>query len=89
MSFEDINTFLDGAIRNRISVRLIAEQHITVSHALSNPPRDGKEVGVIDTRCSPKEMVDVCGSFVSDLCIATLGTSPKIVIDGHLDASFA
>jgi 26S proteasome regulatory subunit T1 len=89
MSFEDINAFLDGAIRNRISVRLIAEQHIAVTHALSNPPRDGKEVGVIDTKCSPKEMVDICGSFVSDLCMATLGSSPTIVIDGYPDANFA
>ncbi|KAH6918828.1 P-loop containing nucleoside triphosphate hydrolase protein [Coprinopsis sp. MPI-PUGE-AT-0042] len=89
MSFEDINAFLDGAIRNRISVRLIAEQHIAVTHALSDPPREGKEVGVIDTKCSPKEMVDVCGSFVSDLCMATLGSSPRIVIDGYPEAHFA
>ncbi|EFI28422.1 atypical/PDHK/BCKDK protein kinase [Coprinopsis cinerea okayama7 len=89
MSFEDINAFLDGAIRNRISVRLIAEQHIAVTRALHDPPQDGKDVGVIDTRCSPKEMVDVCGSFVGDLCRATLGSAPEIVVDGYPEATFA
>lgn len=39
--------------------------------------------------CSPKEMIGVCGSFVSDLCEATLGASPQIVIDGDADATFA
>jgi len=31
----------------------------------------------------------MCGSFVADLCEATLGSSPSIVIDGHADAAFA
>jgi len=30
-----------------------------------------------------------CGSFVKELCSATMGTSPEIVIDGSLDATFA
>lgn len=34
-------------------------------------------------------MIGVCGSFVSDLCEATLGASPHIVIDGDADATFA
>ncbi|KAJ3517786.1 hypothetical protein NLJ89_g278 [Agrocybe chaxingu] len=37
MSPTQISDFLDGAIRNRISVRLIAEQHIAVSQALNYP----------------------------------------------------
>ncbi|GLB35191.1 putative 26S proteasome subunit P45 [Lyophyllum shimeji] len=89
MSPTQISNFLDGAIRNRISVRLIAEQHIALSQALENPDANSSHVGVVDLECSPKAMVKMCGSFVSDLCEATLGTSPSIVINGHTDATFA
>lgn len=30
-----------------------------------------------------------CGSFVTELCNATMGMSPEIVIDGDPDATFA
>ncbi|TFK42821.1 hypothetical protein BDQ12DRAFT_696253 [Crucibulum laeve] len=89
MSPVQISNFLDGAIRSRISVRLIAEQHIVVSQTLNNPDTDPTHVGVVDMQCSPKAMINMCGSFVSELCEATLGASPNIVIDGHPTATFA
>ncbi|THH15882.1 hypothetical protein EW146_g4669 [Bondarzewia mesenterica] len=90
MSSEQITGFLDAAIRNRIAVRLIAEQHIALSQALQDPARFNDEyVGVVHMKCSPREMIRMCGSFVSELCEASLGASPPIVIDGHPDATFA
>jgi 26S proteasome regulatory subunit T1 len=89
MSPKQISDFLDGAIRNRISVRLIAEQHIAVSQALDNPNDPSAYVGIVDVDCSPKDMIKMCGSFVTDLCEATLGSSPPILIDGYTDATFA
>ena len=89
MSPQEISDFLDGVIRNRISVRLIAEQHIKVSQALKQPSNLAASVGVVDLRCSPRAMIQMCGLFVADLCEATLGSSPSIVIDGHADATFA
>ncbi|KAH9857781.1 26S proteasome subunit P45 [Lenzites betulinus] len=89
---EQISEFLDSTIRNRIAVRLIAEQHIAISRDLARGDGDGgggSHLGVVDLACSPKEMIGVCGSFVSDLCEATLGASPPIVIDGDADATFA
>ncbi|KAJ7273396.1 atypical/PDHK/BCKDK protein kinase [Mycena rebaudengoi] len=83
-----VSTFLDGAIRNRISVRLIAEQHIAISHALEDSGHRA-QVGVVDLRCSPSKMIRMCESYVAELCAATLGTSPSIVIDGLSDATFA
>lgn len=70
-------------------MRLIAEQHIALSQALNNPSKDPCHVGVVNMQCSPKAMVNMCGSFVSELCEATLGVRPPIVIDGHVDATFA
>ncbi|KAG5341989.1 hypothetical protein C0989_006138 [Termitomyces sp. Mn162] len=89
MSPTQVSNFLDGAIRNRISVRLIAEQHIALSQALENPHADTSRVGVVDLQCSPKAMINMCGSFVSELCEATFGASPPLVIDGHTSATFA
>jgi len=89
MSPKQISDFLDGAIRNRISVRLIAEQHIAVSHALNHPNDPSAYVGTVDMHCSPNSMIKMCGSFVTELCEATLGASPPLVIDGYSDATFA
>ncbi|KAJ8463292.1 hypothetical protein ONZ45_g17631 [Pleurotus djamor] len=90
MAPTQVSTFLDGAIRNRISVRLIAEQHIALYHAfVTSEEADPSCTGVIDMSLSPQKMVNMCGSFVSDLCEASLGVSPKIEISGDVGATFA
>ncbi|EGN96133.1 hypothetical protein SERLA73DRAFT_76126 [Serpula lacrymans var. lacrymans S7.3] len=89
MSPTQISSFLDGAIHNRVSVRLIAEQHIALSQALQRSSGHTSHDGVVDMACSPANMVKMCGTFVSELCEATLGASPVIVIDGHPEARFA
>ena len=90
MSSEAIGRFLDGAIRNRIAVRLIAEQHIVLSRALHNPEQaNATDVGIVNMALSPVEMIRMCASFVSELCEATLGAAPQVVIDGATDATFA
>lgn len=90
MSSEQISNFLDAAIRNRIAVRLIAEQHIVLSHALQNPEQaNNSYVGIINMALSPVEMIRMCGSFVSELCEGSLGAAPSIIIDGATEATFA
>ncbi|GJJ12022.1 hypothetical protein Clacol_006262 [Clathrus columnatus] len=89
MSSNDISDFLNHAIRSRIAVRLIAEQHIALSHALRESGLEVlQDTGVVDMHCSPAQMVRMCSKFVADLCEATLGISPTIVVDGHVDATF-
>jgi hypothetical protein len=91
MSPNQISNFLDGAIRNRISVRLIAEQHIALSRALKTTLERNSVThnGIVNMKCSPSDMIRMCGSFVSELCDATLGISPPLRIDGHKDATFS
>ncbi|KAI6019718.1 branched-chain alpha-ketoacid dehydrogenase kinase [Pisolithus orientalis] len=91
MSPAQISNFLDGAIRNRISVRLIAEQHIALSRVLEAQSELGptSHYGIVDVACSPAAVIKMCGEFVSELCEATLGAAPTIVIDGHPDTTFA
>jgi len=89
MSPEEITSFLDSAIRNRLAVRLIAEQHIALSRALHDGGEKTKEyIGVVHLACSPKQMIRMCGSFVSELCEATFGSAPEIIIDGDVNATF-
>ncbi|KAI9456219.1 hypothetical protein BJY52DRAFT_1204797 [Lactarius psammicola] len=89
MSSEQISNFLNAAIRNRIAVRLIAEQHIVLSRALQDPEQAKTNIGVVNMSLSPVEMIRMCASFVSELCEATLGAAPPVVIDGVTDATFA
>ena len=90
MSPTQISHFLDGAIRNRISVRLIAEQHIALSQALEVQRHVGvTHYGIVDMACSPAAMVNMCGAFVSELCEATLGAAPALIVDGDQDTTFA
>ncbi|THU87109.1 hypothetical protein K435DRAFT_355239 [Dendrothele bispora CBS 962.96] len=94
---DQINVFLDGAIRNRILVRLIAEQHIALPSAFPNCPPHFLILSCIDLffldvlgrrySINPylplSQMVRTSGSFVSELYGATLGASSRIVTDGH------
>ena len=89
MSSEQVSNFLNAAIRNRIAVRLIAEQHIVLSRALQDPEQANTNIGVVNMSLSPVEMIRMCASFVSELCEATLGAAPPVVIDGVTDATFA
>ena len=88
MSSEQISNFLDGAIRNRIAVRLIAEQHIALTRALTDRSTSSDHLGVIHMSCSPLKMIRMCGSFVTDLCDATFGCSPELIVDGDINATF-
>lgn len=90
MTPEEISTFLDAAIHNRIAVRLLAEQHIAISRDLAHPELASEDhIGVVHMRCSPASMIRMCSSWVSELCEATLGASPEVIIDGDVDATFA
>ena len=40
-------------------------------------------------KCSPTQMVKMCSKYVGDLCEATLGASPNLVVEGDVDAAFA
>ena len=88
MSPTATSEFLDDIIRSRIAVRLIAEQHIAISHSLRSPHDGTRDVGVVHKKTSPKDMINMCARFVSELSDATLGASPKLILEGDVDATF-
>lgn len=91
MPTEQISSFLDKAIRNRISVRLIAEQHITLSQALSHHEAslDTPQPGIVDIACCPAKLVTTCAKFVAELCEATYGAVPEVILEGFEEATFS
>ncbi|THH03716.1 hypothetical protein EW145_g6061 [Phellinidium pouzarii] len=89
MSPGAVSDFLDSTIRNRIAVRLIAEQHIALTWALGRSLHYSIHDGVVNMTCSPVEMIKACSLFVGEMCEATFGVHPNVVIDGHLDTTFA
>ncbi|MBW0498642.1 hypothetical protein O181_038357 [Austropuccinia psidii MF-1] len=81
---EKIDSFLDRAIHSRISLRLIAEQHLT----LSKPTQelDPTKIGIVDQQLQVKKVLDSVLNFVDELCQATYDISPEWLIDGQVDA---
>jgi len=95
MNQADISNFLNGAIRSRISIRLIAEQHIALTRALRDLMQERESQreapsfsGIVDSECSAANMINTCGNFVRDLCEATFGVAPAIQLEGMTDAKF-
>lgn len=88
MSPMAISEFLDSTIRNRITVRLIAEQHIALSRALNGRTGLTEQHGVVSYTCSPADMINACSLFVGELCEATYGVHPRLEIDGHTAVTF-
>lgn len=87
MTSASISAALDEIIRSRIAVRLIAEQHIALSHNIRTPD-DSRTVGILDKTTSPRDMIKMCAKFVGELSDATLGASPRLVLEGDVDATF-
>lgn len=81
LSAEQIGSFLDKAIRARLSIRLLAEQHIALTKG-----SESTKIGIVDTQLNVRDLIDRSARFVSDLCHGTYGTSPDWIIKGDLDA---
>ena len=83
--------FLDDIITSRIGVRLVAEQHVSLTQTLAATgiePENNTRIGVVDLECSPERMIQMCASFVNSLSDATFGVSPPLMIDGIVGANF-
>lgn len=89
MTSSAISTFLNGAIHSRIGIRLIAEQHMALSHAFATgKTATPHSVGIIDTRVNAYDLIKQDSEFVDELCESTLGEKPDINIEGDREATF-
>lgn len=95
---------LDEALiygRQRISRRVIAEQHIALTETFHSPwhfpdakptyDPNAEFVGEVFLKCNVREVVGDCGRRAKRLAAEAYGSQcvlPEITLDGHLDATF-
>jgi len=93
---DDMDAFVNGTLRARISRRVIAEQHLALTDTYNSPghsPHPSSEndfVGEVLLRCNAEEVIQGCGKFAQQVCRdATPGIAvPEINVRGHLKATF-
>lgn len=93
---DQMDAFVHGMLRARISRRVIAEQHLALTDTYNSPghsPHPSSEndfVGEVLLRCNAEEIVRGCGDFASQACRDSSegGVVPQINIRGHLGATF-
>lgn len=82
----------------RISRRVIAEQHLSLTETYNSPHfspgaklSESDFIGEVFIKCSAKDVIDRCAKAVTALAHSTNGPDtqvPEIKVDGHLGASF-
>ncbi|GJN86047.1 hypothetical protein PLIIFM63780_009624 [Purpureocillium lilacinum] len=98
MDPKDLDNFMNTILRSRISRRVIAEQHLSLTETFNSPYfspgaklSESDFIGEIFIKCSAKEVIDRCAKAVTALARSTNGPDaavPEIHVVGHLDASF-
>ncbi|PNP48338.1 hypothetical protein TGAMA5MH_00622 [Trichoderma gamsii] len=98
MDPKELDHFMNVILRSRISRRVIAEQHLSLTEtfhsAYFSPGAKLSEsdfIGEVFIKCFAKDVISRCAKAVTQLARTTNGPDvqvPEIKIDGHLNASF-
>ncbi|KAL6924400.1 hypothetical protein FSHL1_001654 [Fusarium sambucinum] len=98
MSPIELDKFMNTILRSRISRRVIAEQHLSLTETYNSPNfspgaklSESDFIGEVFIKCYAKDVVERCSKAITALARTTNGPDvqiPDITVDGHLDASF-
>ncbi|OAA51988.1 kinase [Metarhizium rileyi] len=98
MDPQDLDKFMNTILRSRISRRVIAEQHLSLTETFNSPYfspgaklSESDFIGEVFIKCSAKDVITRCAKAVTALARSTNGPDvpiPDVNILGHLDASF-
>ncbi|KAG0217734.1 hypothetical protein BGX33_009742 [Mortierella sp. NVP41] len=88
-----VDQFMNKMLRSRISRRVLAEQHITLTGNFNSPNHmmtDRGYIGIIYTHIRPRDIVERTALLAADTCRQASGgmTPPKVLLDGNIDAEF-
>ncbi|KAF9977131.1 hypothetical protein BGZ73_006898 [Actinomortierella ambigua] len=92
---EQIDQFMNKMLRSRISRRVLAEQHISLTANYNSPNHmmtDRGYIGIIYTHCNPRDIVERTALLAAETCRQAIGgriEPPKVVLDGNIDAEFS
>jgi len=99
---EEADRFIMESLRSRVSRRVLAEQHIALTHQLAKMEPDGKltgsRIGIVETRCSARMMLERCiqsamqatlrDVFEDKPASSLVDYLPQVHIDGKPDCEF-
>ncbi|KAG5968709.1 hypothetical protein E4U56_000252 [Claviceps arundinis] len=98
MDPQELDKFMNTILRSRISRRVIAEQHLSLTETFNSPYfspgaklSESDFIGEVFIRCSASDVIQRCAKAVTALARSTNGPNviiPEIKILGHHDASF-
>ncbi|ODA78382.1 hypothetical protein RJ55_05763 [Drechmeria coniospora] len=98
MDSAELDKFMNTILRSRISRRVIAEQHLSLTETYNSscfsPTAKLSEsdfIGEVFIKCSAKDVIDRCSRAVTALARSTNGPDvliPDVNVIGHLNASF-
>lgn len=94
----DLDKFMNTILRSRISRRVIAEQHLSLTETYNSPYfspgaklSESDFIGEVFIKCIAKDVIERCAKATTTLARNTNGPDvqiPEIKIDGHLESSF-
>ncbi|KAF9913459.1 hypothetical protein BX616_010019 [Lobosporangium transversale] len=92
---DQIDKFMNKMLRSRISRRVLAEQHISLTANFNSPNHmmaDCGYIGIIYTHCRPRDIVERTALLAAETCRQACGGTiepPKVLLDGNIDAEFS
>ena len=97
-----LDAFMQSMLVSRISRRVLAEHHITLSKDMQimqeGQPTNHDHVGIIQTGLNVKDCIDRCTNYLRSRPFDVDGDVqtginnaqwPEVTVDGHLDSKFA
>lgn len=85
---EQIKAFLDEHLRERISMRLIAHQHILLTDALAGSFTKGSPYNGVIKQLNMRDVITKNAELVNDICLMKYDQAVPIKIDTNLRPSF-
>ncbi|KAF9207331.1 hypothetical protein BGZ49_000683 [Haplosporangium sp. Z 27] len=91
---DEVDRFMNKMLRSRISRRVLAEQHISLTANYNSPNHmmtDRGYIGIIYTHCRPRDIVERTALLAAETCRQASGglEPPKVMLDGNIDAEFS
>ncbi|KAF8926019.1 hypothetical protein BGZ58_000248 [Dissophora ornata] len=91
---QQVDKFMNKMLRSRISRRVLAEQHISLTTNFNSPNHmmtDRGYIGIIYTHCRPRDIVERTALLAAETCRQSTGgmEPPKVMLDGNIDAEFS
>ncbi|KAG0006599.1 hypothetical protein BGZ65_006179 [Modicella reniformis] len=91
---DQVDRFMNKMLRSRISRRVLAEQHLSLTSNFNSPNHmmtDRGYIGIIYTHCRPRDIIERTAILAAETCWQGSGgmEPPKVFLDGNIDAEFS